>query len=169
MLNWISGSAAFGEAPRLVQLVIPNPEDNGASVLFLRAKNNLIPQSINPNLAFRLVGTDVQTPRGTVQVARVQWLEGTVETTAQEAMTSYHRPENDRRSAAEVREWLGTLLYAGPLPQTEIEQKASGEGITLDQLKRAKPQVGVDSRKMSLNGGWEWYLRGGRGDTNTMI
>jgi hypothetical protein len=53
--------------------------------------------------------------------------------------------------------------------QTEIEQKASGEGITLDQLKRAKPQVGVDSRKMSLNGGWEWYLRGGRGDTNTMI
>jgi hypothetical protein len=48
VLNWISGSAAFGEAPRLVQLVIPNPEDDGASVLFLRAKNNLIAHNISP-------------------------------------------------------------------------------------------------------------------------
>lgn len=168
VLHWISGSSAFGEAPRNVQLVIPNPEDNGASVLFLRAKNNLIPQSINTNLAFRLTGTNVETPRGAVNVARVEWKDGAVETTAQEAMTRYQRPENDRRSAAEVREWLGTLLYGGPLPVTEIEQKAAIEGITLDQLKYAKTKIGVDSRKLPDNS-WQWFIPGGRGDPNTVI
>jgi hypothetical protein len=80
----------------------------------------------------------------------------------------YHRPENDRRSAAEVRDWLNTLLYAGPLPVTEIEQKAAIEGITPDQLRYAKKKIGVDSRKLP-DGSWQWFIIGGRGDPNPTI
>ena len=58
---------------------------------------------------------------------------------------------------------MSTLLYAGPLPVTEIEQKAAIEGISLDQLRYAKKKSGVDSRKLP-SGVWEWFIIGGRGD-----
>ena len=51
---------------------------------------------------------------------------------------------------------MNTLLYAGPLPVTEIEQKAAIEGITLDQLRYAKKKIGVDSRKLP-DGSWQWF------------
>jgi hypothetical protein len=49
IMAWISGSAAFGEAPRIVQLVIEDDKDESPNkrVLFLKAKNNLIPSDLD--------------------------------------------------------------------------------------------------------------------------
>ena len=80
VLAWISGSSAFGEYPRLVQLVIPNPEDEGETVLMLRAKNNNVSQSIETGVAFKLVETEVAPG---IRVPRVQWEEGEVTTSCQ--------------------------------------------------------------------------------------
>jgi hypothetical protein len=142
-----------------VQLIIVDPEDP-ERVLLLRAKNNLVSREIETGLAFKLVSTEVQPG---IIVPRIEWEAGEVTTTAREAMNSYNRPDNDRKSADEVRDWLRGVLLNGPVLQTIIEEEGKKLNISLDQLKRAKKKIGVDSRKVDMNGSWEWYLIGGKG------
>jgi putative DNA primase/helicase len=84
VLAWISGSTAFGEAPRLVQLVIPNPEGEG--VLFLRAKNNNVPKSVETGLAFQLVSTEVVPG---ICVPKIVWENEPVTISAKDAVDAY--------------------------------------------------------------------------------
>jgi hypothetical protein len=165
VLAWISGSSAFGEAPRLVQLVIPHPEGEG--VLFQRAKNNNVAREVETGLAFRLDNTEVE-PGSCVP--RVVWEEGAVTISASDAMQAYNRPDSDRKSATEVRDWLHAMLHQGPVPEKILEEEGAKVGISLDQLKRAKKKIGAESRKQAaMNGSWEWYLLGGAGDPNPTL
>jgi len=134
--------------------------------VFLKAKNSLIRRDIETGLAFKLVETEAAPG---IAAPRVVWEEGTVTTTAREAVDAYNRPDSDRKSASEVRDWLHAILLRGAVPQATIEEEGAKLGISLDQLKRAKAKIGAESRKQAaMNGSWEWYLRGGPADPDPL-
>jgi len=164
IIAWISGSSAFGEAPRIVQLVIEDEKDEGPNrrVLFLGVKNNLISADIDTRIAFRRV--DAVTPAGN-HAPKVEWDSEAVLITAHEAMRGYQRQTGDKKSAEEIRAWIITKLLHGALPATALDQAAAAECITPKQLEYAKTKLvkegEIDKRKSGGRGeSWEWFLVG---------
>ena len=88
-----------------------------------------------------------------------------VATTADEAVAmaagSGRGRGGDRRSeeSVPVQDFLAGLLRDGPRPQTEVEERARKAGLTIDQLKKAKAKLGVQSKKRpGFRDGWDWEL-----------
>ena len=158
VLAAIAGSSAFGEAPRVVHLIIPDPDDENR-VLMLRAKNSHMPRTVTTGMAYRLVNTEIEPG---INAAKIMW-DGPVDISAREALKAYARPEKDRRGAKEVQDWLRALLLAGPMDVKKIREEADKIGISKDQLDRAKQKLGVISRKIGMSDGFEWLLGGDGG------
>ena len=61
--------------------------------------------------------------------------------------------------------FLRELLAAGPRPAKEIFAEAAHAGYSRDQMHRAKSRAGVNVRKQSMSGGWQWSLAAEDGST----
>ena len=164
ILAWISGSSAFGEAPRIVQLVIEDKQDEDPNprVLVLKAKNNLIPRDLDTRIAFKRIKVPASTGDS---VPKVEWDNDPVTITPHEAMRNFQRPEGDRKSAEEVRAWIVSKLFRGPLPAKSLEEAAKAENITQSQLDGARRKMVKEKEidKRQIKGDeryWEWYLVG---------
>lgn len=57
-------------------------------------------------------------------------------------------------------DFLRRVLNEGPRPAKVVQSEARQEGITERTLKRAKSQLRVVSRKLGMDGSWEWGLPG---------
>jgi hypothetical protein len=68
-------------------------------------------------------------------------------------------PCRESRSKLEAaRLFLEGMLASGPMPEVEIEERASLEGISAATLRRAKKALGVKPQKRGVLGGWWWSL-----------
>lgn len=134
----VMGSTAFVASARTAWLVCKDREDpTGNRRLMLQIKNNLAP---NPGgLAFQIVKPGV-----------IEWFDGTVSTTADEALAppKQGRPPSTRD---EVERWIKEELNDGPVPAAWM----LGEGekkFAPKTLQRAKENLGIESRYMAVEG-----------------
>lgn len=142
------GSIAFVAAARSCwQVSVDNkaPKDRR---LFTKVKSNLTSEDVG-GLAFR-VGK---------HVGGFMWEQGTIDTTADEAL----RPADDTRAPArtKAKEWLRELLKGGAVPAAEVQSKAEAEGLCWKTITSAKAEAGVQVVKTGGKGApWVWSLSG---------
>jgi hypothetical protein len=148
------GSQAFIAACRLGHLCIEEVDAEGCKtgrVLFTHVKHS--PTIKQPTLAYRIIGgVDVgydQTTRERISSSRVDWETGTVNISADEAVTAAaKKPDSEKAKAqtaqAKCQEFLIELLKDGTKrPQKDIAQQASRLGFTEGQLRTARVKIGV--------------------------
>ena len=88
----------------------------------------------------------------------VEWLEP-VDMTADEALAA--SAGDDRHSGKlNAVAFLQIVLAGGPQPAKTIEEQAAMQGISTDQLKRARKKLNVWSAKEGFAGGWHLGLPG---------
>ena len=142
------GSMAFVAAARSSWLVTADPKEPKDRRLFTKMKANLATEDVG-GLAFR-VGGHIATG--------LLWEEGTVATTADEAL---HVEERDTKAPAkaEAKEWLRELLKDGEVMADDVWSKATADGLCQKTVNVAKKELGVRTRKTGGKGApWAWTL-----------
>jgi hypothetical protein len=94
----------------------------------------------------------------------VEWADETVLKTADEALEPTGPGGNGPSKACA---FLKKYLSNGSMPQKQIEVAADEQGLSLDQLKRAKKKLNIETRKEGFGKGgvWVWALPGDKRGT----
>jgi putative DNA primase/helicase len=135
--------------------MLADPDDKN-SKLFIKAKNNLAPdtKALRYGFGVKTVGRD---PKLGVDIDApyIVWHPQHVEITANEAMAA-----GNGTAKREAREFLLERLEAGPVNSDDLVEEAKQEGIAFATLRRAKKDLGIKSRKQrgDVNGAWMWEL-----------
>lgn len=142
-----TGSLAWNAAARAIFIVGSDPVDPERRVV-LPVGGNL---ARDPSgLAFRIVG----------DVPRVEWFSGPVNLSADDLVRS--EPEGSGRESreGEATEWLRFALADGPIPATEVRERADADGIKWRTLERAKSALGIVPTREGFgdSGRWVWAL-----------
>lgn len=142
-----TGSLAWNAAARAIFIVGPDPADPERRVV-LPVGGNL---ARDPSgLAFRIVGN----------VPRVEWLSGPVNLSAEDLVRP--EPEGSGRESreGEATEWLRLALADGPIPATEVRERADADGIKWRTIERAKAALGIVPTREGFgdSGRWVWEL-----------
>jgi len=132
------GSVAFVAQARIAWAFCRDNQDDDR-VLFLPLKNNLHKQI--PGLSFRIAG------------GIVEWEDGEVTISADEAMAEPRGPKPDK--LVEAVAWVKQALAQGCVASDTLNADAEAVGIKFATLKRAKKEVGcVVVRSERHNGQW---------------
>jgi putative DNA primase/helicase len=160
----IADSVAFGAVARHCFVVTDDPENDRR--LLVKAKNNLAPDVKALSYTIREVhaGQDHRTGED-IRQPRIEWGYEHVEISATQAMRAEMNGTAATNPRKQAKDFLNTSLSAGPRPQKEIEDRAKAEMISTATLRRAKKELGIESYKDGLTGGWMWKLPEG-GDGN---
>jgi hypothetical protein len=142
-----SGSIAFTATARSVLVVADDPKDPAVRVLASLKCNIAVP---TPSLCFRLES-------GAQAIPFVVWL-GETDRSARDLLSApFTSGRSDRDSClAAAIQFLRRTLVGSPRAQTEIEEMAKAEGISMSTLMRAKKDLGVRSKK--VGNAWTWAL-----------
>jgi putative DNA primase/helicase len=152
-INAISGSLAFGAAPRLVFLVIEDPDNQGRRLLLL-VKNTLGPHA--DGLGFSLVQRMVF---NNIVASHVAWDTMPVTVTANQALAAASPAgASERSKLREATEFLCKELDDGPQPASTVREKAAAMGISDRTLKRARKRLRVTVKKDGFKAGWLWSI-----------
>jgi hypothetical protein len=153
------GSQAFIAAARVGNLCVEELDDEKnptGRILFADAKRNLTVKM--STLAYRIeqltVGQDQKTGASIV-APHVVWSEDVVAITADQAVAAGSEP---RDGAIGV---LKELLSSGEwVPVKTIEEHAKGNGLTINQMRRAKDKLGrkIQTKKLGVQEGWAWRM-----------
>ena len=130
------GSIDLTAAARSVLLVGGHPEKGRGLV---HIKSNLAPQG--PAIGYSL------------DAGQFEWT-GISNLTPQDILAD----EGKAKPVDEAEEFLTASLSDGPVLAREIFARAESEGIAETTVKRAKKNLGVQSYKPTLEGGWVWDL-----------
>lgn len=123
------------------------PEESGHSNSrrwLLRLKNNLAEDMAAPGLTFELAE------------GKIHWRQAPPPDLAEALLPNAQRSDR-RRLRQAASQWLAEALAAGPMPSVEVVKQAVACGISRGTLQRALDDLGVQSRKTGLNGGWEMH------------
>jgi len=149
----VMGGAAWRNAPRLVLMIgVPDQQHPGETDqrMIVVEKSNLgkYPDAVS----FRLATFD-ENP----DLADVQWGQEHSDVSAADLVTAAADPKEHSR-LNEATDWLTEALANGPKPAAELLAAARSDGIAERTLRRSSKRLGVNTRKASLGGGWEWSL-----------
>jgi hypothetical protein len=148
-LSRLTDSLAFGALARCGWLVVPESDGDGETgrKLFLRGKNNLAADA--GGIAYTIESATVDDDIGS---SRIIWHER-VQVTADDAMS-----QGDVKATAQDRavEFLSTALADGPVPVSELKERATAQSISWRTVERAKDLLGVTSQKLDFGRGWQW-------------
>jgi putative DNA primase/helicase len=170
------GSQAFIAAARVGhvcadELVIdeetgkPELDDFGQPVttgfnLFTTARNALLPKM--PTLAYKIegglvVGQDPIT-RENITAPRIVWDPTPRGVTADQAVAT--GGPSRRREGPNVKAFLQDVLANGPVKERKIEELAASRTITINQLKKMKAKLNIQSKLIGFGpeGYWVWQL-----------
>jgi len=139
-LDRVSGSIAFPAAARAVWGFTTDPEDPTRN-LFVWAKGNLAPKM--PGIAYRMAPNE----RGEICL---QWIAGSIDedmSSVQKREQEAQRDSSGSKIEAAKNLWR-SMLSDGPRPVVEIENKAREMGISEMTLKRARWDLGVQSKRI---------------------
>jgi putative DNA primase/helicase len=153
-LERISGSLAFGAAPRLAMVTV-KPADLKSKKRLVRAKSNIGPEGDGFEYALvqePLTGYDFGAQRAV-------WgdpLYGSArDLLAEVEGEEPGRPPKARDMAAD---FLRALLVNGPVPVKTVEKSAAEAGLSWGTVRRAADGLGIVAQKVGLRDGWEWRL-----------
>ena len=154
----IADSLAYVAAARSVFVVVDDPEIKNQR-LFVKAKNNLAPdkKALSYMTGIKKTGVDEDT-RKEIWAPHIIWGAKHVEITATEAMQAEAGGGGAKRAKDEAKGFLLGQLAQGPKKQTEIEEEAEQSGLSKRTLARAKKDLGIKSKKLGKDEGWEWSL-----------
>ena len=166
-LDHFIGSQAFIAAARLGHLCVPEMEEGPSGGkretgrrFYTNPKTNLAARQ--QTLAYRILVTDtgdLDPDTGEIIRAPVIAWEGEAEISAEEALAAA-RPAKSGRALGAL-EFLADFLAGGPQLQTAVIERGAERGFSLDQLKRAKGRLGVESFRgggLGEGGAWFWAL-----------
>jgi putative DNA primase/helicase len=158
-LERVTGSLAFGAAPRLVWVTAKNTSESGPRRVLCRAKSNIGPDGGG----FEFDVSDSRLPQfGDLQTSRVVWGKP-VSGSARDIIRSVE-PNPDEHSAwSPAVRWLKELLADGPMNASVVAESAQVAGLTRARLHRASQQLDIKKMKNGMSGGWTWSLP----DTNS--
>jgi putative DNA primase/helicase len=154
VLNAVSGSGAFVDAPRMTFIVIKDP-DNSARTLLLAGKNNIMRKAdgMGYSTESAFVGPD-----GVILTSRIVWDSLPVCMSANEALErEAERKRGSSSAEAEgfLRERLGN---GGGVLSKDLEGEAEAYGIKKRTLERARRKLGVKAQKDGYAAGWRLFL-----------
>lgn len=141
-----TGSLGFVAAARAC-LLVATPEDQPDLRYLLTIKNNLARK--DGGVAYRVRTTDADVPY-------VEWLPGSIDVTADEAL-AVSSPE-ETSATKDCAEWLACALASGPQAAKKIQGEAEQYGFSPKVLRRARERLGVQPRKADFKEGWIWEL-----------
>jgi hypothetical protein len=150
----VTGSLAFVAAARAAYLVAADPADKERR-LFLSIKINLAKESTG--LAFRIEGATASSPAGQLQTSRVMWESEPVTITADEAVQS-DATKAKCNAVDEATYWLREILTEGPVPSSEIFDRAEAEGFSKKTVRRAAKKLRIKPAPGGFQGAWSWDL-----------
>ena len=142
-----SGSIAFVAAPRAAWMVAKDKNDPGRR-LFVPSKLNIVKDP--RGWAYRIMEGDAG--------PRVEWLDDEVRETADDLLGGGDGGVRRATRRVEAAEWLQEYLTDGPVPASEVKDAGRAVGFTDVTLERAKRELGVESCKVGMDGGWCWQL-----------
>lgn len=156
-INAITGSGAFVALARAAFLVTKDQEDEGLR-LFVQVKNNI---ASAPGLSFRIQAKTL--PNG-IEAPYVVFEEGTINISADEAIGD-GAPQRDHSQIDAAKQFLTEELRHGPVPSTELFERAAEQRISQKTLRRAQKDLGVLAKKNpKFQGGWIWIFPFEAGD-----
>jgi hypothetical protein len=149
----IMGSTEWVAVPRAVFLVTEEAGTGGR--LFLPLKNNLAPDRIG--YSFRIENRIVPDGIGT---SAVVWDRDPVTITADEALAAAAK---NKKASSTAMDFLEQLLRDGPVDQSEAVRLGAEAGFTEKNLRMARENLGVKSKKegFGASGKWVWVPQGG--------
>jgi hypothetical protein len=132
---------AFVAAARAAWAVAKDRSDESRR-FFLPMKNNLAADA--RGMAYKIID------------GIVAWEPTPIDTPADEALAV--DPPAGRGSECEAAgEWLIEALADGPLDSTEVLSQGKENGFSEKTLRKAAKNVGVECRKGSFGGPWQWH------------
>jgi putative DNA primase/helicase len=156
-LDRLTGSLAFGAAPRLVFAAAKQPStDKGAPErVLVRVKSNI---GKHDGGGFRYGLESSELPEG-ITTSRVIW-GGSIDGTAREILAEAESTDSDggQTALADAEEFLRQELSMGSRPGAELGKRAGELGISWATLRRAQKALGIKPRKEGMQGGWVWEL-----------
>jgi hypothetical protein len=155
------GSQAYIAAARIGHMCIEemNGGDPTGRNLFTNVANNAAAKM--PTLAYRVqtltVGQDPQTGESIVSPYLV-WESDPVAITADQAVAAVQQGGRPGRRN-EAKAFLARVLAQGPVDVQAIWREGAAHGLSRDQLRRAREDMGIVVRHSSdPTGGWLWEL-----------
>jgi hypothetical protein len=157
---------------RSVLFLAADPENKERRIL-AHSKVNNAPLGRSLAYTVRSVVEDIPTPEGdtvTVEAPRLAW-DGLSSLTADDLACPPLADAEEKPALEQAEEFLPELLADGPVLYAEVQKAMKQAGISLVTLKRAKPLLGVKSRRRPEKGTpskdwpWEWCLEDPRGSS----
>ncbi|MDR5777708.1 MULTISPECIES: AAA family ATPase [unclassified Caballeronia] len=146
----VLGSGAFNALARMT-LVAAKDEAQERRIL-ARAKCNV--GRDDGGISYTLEQIDLNG----IEASRVAWGEQ-LDGTARDILDDVEQADNAERSERdEAIDFLRDLLCDGPVPVKSIKHDASGAGYAWRTIERAKRELSVEARKISMKDGWVWAL-----------
>ena len=151
------GSLAFVAASRAAYVVAKDKKDPDRRLL-LPVKANLGPD--RGGLAYRLIPTSVPSGAGEIEVCRVEWEEGVVNISADDALSDSEARKADAVDEAALD--LVSDLFEGRIHVVweEVWQHAQAAGISKARARAALSCLGAVSRPLGFQEGWAYRLPG---------
>lgn len=150
-LQRLGGSIGIPAAARSVLLLGRDPEDaDGDRRVLAQAKSNVGP--LAPSLAFAVAQVELA---GSIEAARITEV-GTSPHWAADLL-AIERPVRGER-LGEAIAFLERELAEGARPAGVLIARAAELSISQQTLKRARSQLGIESRKSDFDSGWTWSL-----------
>jgi hypothetical protein len=151
------GSVAWTNACRAEWAVADDRDDTSGSLRVMSVtKANLARKP--KSLSFRQVSCVVRVGFEDHETFRVEWL-GASEQTAIMGLTSTGSPAV-RNALQDAVTFLRDCLAMGPIPASDVEERAEKAGVKVATLRRAQKLIGVESKKIGRFGesSWVWSL-----------
>ncbi|WP_322008283.1 AAA family ATPase [Paraburkholderia tropica] len=147
----VIGSQAFVALSRMT-LVAAKDEAEERRVL-ARAKCNIAPD--DGGISYTLEQADANG----IEASRVVWGER-IDGTSRDIIGDVEVvPDDDEKTERdEAIDFLRALLSSGPVSVKAIKSDATGAGYSWRTIERAKRDIGVVARKVSMKDGWAWAL-----------
>jgi putative DNA primase/helicase len=139
----IVGSGAFGAAARSVWMACRNPEQQDESILVC-AKMSVAPMPLG--VSYTIAGTP----------PAIAWGKDDVTITAQDALAA----QTKRANFSGCQAWLNERLLGGMVPLRRLLEEGERMGYAEEDLQKARKGIGARTKKISMSGGWGWYLPG---------
>jgi len=159
VLNRVNGSRGFTAAARSVLTVGDDPQNPEQRVVAV-GKANLAPTDV-PALRFRIESRDVPHPdeEEPISTSGIVWMGEATGVNSRDLLAG--PTDEDRSAREEAADWLVDLLGAEPVPSNEVKTKAEKAGLAWATVRRAKADVGIESKRWGRpgeEGGWCWSL-----------
>jgi len=122
-------------------------------LMLLPVKNNLAPIDIG-GFTYWIKG---ETVGDGITTSCIEWT-GQTDMDADKALGQQQSLVRSPK-LVEAMDFLEQQLSLGAKRQPEIEQEASGCGITWATVRRARAELNIKSHKDRFSGGWKWYTK----------